>query len=53
MSNHIAKLLFKALKSYDIPITYHTVEQDINTNPEYPSMQCVSDALDTWKVKHI
>lgn len=53
MFNPLVKLLSKILRSYDIPITHHTIEQTILTHPEYPSMQCVSDALDRWRVKHI
>ena len=53
MNNNITKLLYKALKAYDIPITYRTIEQMLKTHPEYPSMQSISDALDSWKVKHI
>jgi len=53
MSNQLARLLFKGLKAYGISIPYHTIERVINTHPAYPSMQCISDALDSWKVKHI
>jgi len=53
MSNQLARLLFKGLKAYGIPIPYHTIERVINTRPAYPSMQCISDALDSWKVKHV
>ena len=53
MTDNITKLLFKALKAYNIPITYRTIEQAVKTHPEYPSMQSISDALDSWKVKHV
>jgi len=53
MINHIAKLLYKIFKVYDIPITYNTIEQTINTHPEFPFMQSISDALDGWKIKHV
>ena len=52
MSNLFPKFLFKILKAYDVSITRHTIENTILTHPEYPSMQCISDALDSWKVKH-
>jgi hypothetical protein len=53
MSNQLAKLLFKVLKAYGISITYPTIERVVNSHPAYPSMQCVSDAFDSWKVKHV
>jgi ABC-type bacteriocin/lantibiotic exporter with double-glycine peptidase domain len=53
MSNPLAKLLFKVLRAYDVLVTYHTIEQTILTHPEYPSMQCISDALDRWNVQHV
>jgi len=53
MSNQLAKLLYKVLKAYGISITYHTIRSIVNTHPAYPSMQCISDALDRWKVKHV
>lgn len=53
MSNYLVELLSRLLKSYGIKITTHTIEQTILTHPEYPSMQCISDALDSWKVKHV
>jgi len=52
MPNHLAILLFKVLKAYGVSITQHTIKQTINTHPELLSMQCISDALDSWKVKH-
>ena len=53
MSNPIIKLLYKFLKEYGIVITKNTIEQNILSHPEYPSMQCISDALDRWKVMHV
>ena len=53
MSDNLAKLLFNILKECDVSISYRTVEQVVNTHPEYPSMQCISDAFDSWKVKHV
>ena len=53
MPNNLTKLLYKVLKAYGVSITQHTVEQTLKTHPEYPSMQSVSDALDSWKVKHV
>ena len=53
MSKNIAKTIYKALKAYSVPITYNTLEQEINSNPAYPSIRCISDVLDTWKVKHV
>ena len=53
MSNQIIKLLAEIFKVYDVPITRHAINQAIYTHPEYPSMQCISDALDSWKVKHV
>ena len=50
MSNNLSKLLFKVLKAYDVSINYRTVDNEIKSNSEYPSMKCVSDALDSWKV---
>jgi len=52
MINQLSKLLFKVLKDYNIPITRRSIELEVNTNPEYPSMQCIFDALNRWKVKH-
>ena len=53
MSNHLTKFLFKVLKVYGVSITQHTLTTTIYTHPEYPSMQCISDALDSWKVRHV
>lgn len=53
MSNNLSKFLFKVLKAYGVSITQHTIERTIFTHPEYPSMQCISDALDSWKVKYV
>ena len=53
MTNHITKLLFSVLREYGVSVTYRSIEQEINTNPAYPSMQCISDALDGWKVKNV
>jgi len=53
MYNHIAKLLYKIFKVYNIPVTYQTIEQTVNTHPEFPSMQSISDAFDAWKIKHV
>jgi len=52
MNNQIAKLLFKVLKAYGILITRNTIEHAINMHPEFPSMRSISDALDSWKIKH-
>ena len=46
-------LVFRVLKDYGVSITLRSIEQEVNTHPEYPSMQSISDALDRWKVKHI
>ena len=53
MFNHSTKLLFKVLKSYGISITQRTIERDIAMHPCYPSVRCISDAFDEWKIKHI
>ena len=53
MSNYLTKLLFKVLKAYNVSVTYRTIEREVNTHPKYPSMQCISDALDGWKVMNV
>jgi len=53
MDNHLAKLLFKVLKVYEVQITQYTIKKNILTHPEFPSMQCISDTLDNWKIKNI
>ena len=53
MSKNIDKLLYKVLKEYSVLITYTTIEQEIKTHPDYPSMQTISDALNSWKIKHV
>ena len=53
MSIPLVKLLIKAMKAYEVPITHKTVEQTVLTHPEFPSMQSISDAFDSWKVKHV
>ena len=52
MNNDLSKLIYKVCKMYDIPLTYHTIDQTIQTHPEYPSILCISDVLDSWKIKH-
>ena len=49
----VTKLVFKILRMYDIRVAYHTVDQTLRMHPEYPAMQSISDALDSWKVKHV
>jgi len=53
MTNQITKLLYKVLREYGVAVTRRSIEQEVNTNPAYPSMQCISDALDGWKVKNV
>jgi len=53
MPDNIAKLLFKVLTAYNVSVTKQTIEHTIPTHPGYPSMQCISDALDSWKIKHV
>ena len=53
MSNPIVRLLFKVIKAYNVPITRQAIERAVLTHPGFPSMQCISDALDEWKVKHV
>ena len=48
----ITKLLVKVFKMYNISVTDNTIEQAILSHPSYPSMHCISDVLDSWKVKH-
>ncbi len=50
--DNIVKLISRVVKIYNIPISYCSIEQTILTHPEYPAMQCISDALDNWKMKH-
>ena len=38
MSNHIVKVLFKVLKAYDVSVMRQTIEREVFTHPEYPSM---------------
>jgi len=53
MQENILKLLMKILKIYGIQVSHQSIEQTILTHPAYPSMQCISDALDGWQVKHV
>ena len=53
MTNQLAGLLFKILKAYGVSITYSSIEQEVSLHPEYPSIQCISDVLDGWKVKNV
>ena len=52
MSYHLTKLLFQVLKAYGVSITRHTIEQTVLIHSEFPSIQSVSDTLDSWMVKH-
>ena len=47
------EIIRKVLKFHHISVSYKIVEQTIKTHPAYPSMQCLSDALDRWKVRHL
>ena len=51
--SRLYQLLFKVLKAYGISITQHTITQTVLAHPDYPSIRCISDALDRWKVKHV
>ena len=53
MTNHIVKLLRKIVSLYGIPVSCKTIEQTILTHPDYPSMQCLADALIQWKIKYV
>ena len=53
MSSKKFHILQKALKSYNVFITNSTIEKDILTHPDYPSIKSLSDALDRWKIKHV
>ena len=53
MSNQIIRLLSKVIKAYGISVSQQTIEHTVLTHPEYPSMQCISDAFKIWKVKHV
>jgi len=53
MSNQIINLISNVLKGYKVPVSYRTIEQEINTHPEYPSIQSISNALDSWRVKNV
>ena len=50
MSNPLSKFLSEVLGTYGTSITSRTVERDILTHPDYPSIRCISDALDGWKI---
>ena len=50
---NVPKLIYRMLKMYDIQITYPTVNQTMRLHPTYPSIQSISDALDSLKVKHV
>ena len=53
MRDTIPKLFREIVRIYGIPISYQSIERTFFTHPDYPSMQSVSDALDSWKVKHV
>ena len=53
MTGNISRLLYKVLKLYGVAITRRTIEQTIHTHPDFPSIRCLSDALDEWRVKHV
>ena len=53
MSNYLSEFLFKILKKYDVSVTYGAIDHEVNTHPEYPSMQCISDIFDCFKVKNV
>ncbi|MGM9774174.1 MAG: vitamin K epoxide reductase family protein [Candidatus Egerieousia sp.] len=47
------KLLSKIFATYNIKATKRGIQNTILQNPSYPTLSCVSDALDLWKVKYI
>ena len=53
MPDPLVKLLIKVLKAYDISISQQTIRCTVLTHPDFPSMRCISDALDSWKIKHV
>jgi len=53
MTDHISILLLKVLKAYGVTITQHTIKRTILSHPDYPSMRCISDAFDKWRIKHV
>ena len=52
MRNQIVKLISKVLKANGVSVSQQTIERTVLTHPEYPSMQCISDSFDSWKVQH-
>lgn len=50
--NHIIDVLIRLLKFYRIRIDAGAIEATILSHPDYPSIKCISDALDYWNIKH-
>ena len=53
MTGQLDKLIYKFLKAYGVSITKQEIEKAIYTHPYYPSLRCISDALDSLKVKYL
>ena len=53
MKNNLSKLLFYIFKSYNIPVTYRTIEQKLKTHPEYPSMQSIPEQYELLEMNKI
>ena len=47
------RLIYHIFRLCDIPVSSKAIERTLLTHPAYPSMQSISDALDSWKVKHV
>ena len=53
INDSLVKLMKGVVKIYNIPVSHHSIEQTMLAHPDYPSMRSISDAFDSWKVKHV
>lgn len=46
------KLVKQILHVLNVKVSDNTIRNVILTHPNYPTLSCISDAFDYWKIKH-
>ena len=47
------KLITKVISNLNLPISNETIKETLMVHPLYPTLSCVSDAFDLWRIDHL
>lgn len=47
------KLITKVIRHLNLPISNETIKETLMVHPLYPTLSCVSDAFDLWRIDHL